>query len=253
MSRKPFENNQESPLKNAPFNSRVSFQEFRGEDADASKNYVLVGFRPGYPLQAAELNEMQEHQLLQQTLTTTMISNWMSVSADSTYGPGWGRGDVESDKRGLTPISPSMITYVDSTITFEKGWYLVQIPTFSDGSNRFERGNFKVWVYSNQDYTLNTVNNQSTFVGFDIKQNYIGPSSDGGLFDNVVAGDNDIEGAIRYQIEINGLAVTTGSVSGDITAVDGTGTEYPYSIFINSGADQTGRVKYLNGYEILHT
>ena len=56
MSRKPFETNQQTPLHDSPYDSRVGQHEFIAP----SENYVLLGFRAGYALQAAELNEIQE-------------------------------------------------------------------------------------------------------------------------------------------------------------------------------------------------
>ena len=93
MSRTPFKNNQSTPLERMPYNSRVAGQEFPDGDTVASDNYVLLGFRAGYALQASELNEVQEHFFLQQTLTTTMLCNWAPAISDG-QGPAWGYSDI---------------------------------------------------------------------------------------------------------------------------------------------------------------
>ena len=41
-----------------------------------NKNYTQLGFKPGILLQAAELNELQENIVLQQTLTLSLSYNW---------------------------------------------------------------------------------------------------------------------------------------------------------------------------------
>tara|TARA_Y100001973_G_C5206866_1_gene342079 strand:+ start:2449 stop:3492 length:1044 start_codon:yes stop_codon:yes gene_type:complete len=77
------------PLGATPYNSRVESQELAWSDDNSSglvgaapKNYQMIAFRPGFPLQASELNEIQEHMMLQMTLHTTMMHNWI------TSGPG---------------------------------------------------------------------------------------------------------------------------------------------------------------------
>lgn len=124
----------------APFNSRVSDQ------IDQIKNYYAVAFKPGYPLQASELNEIQEIFYVQQTLTQTMISNWMSagviLGVNAVTGPGWD---------GCTPINPNLITYTagTNTLTFGLGWYLIKKTNVNGGIG--------VWVYNNTIATISLV------------------------------------------------------------------------------------------------
>tara|TARA_B100001094_G_scaffold327115_1_gene384588 strand:+ start:2329 stop:3375 length:1047 start_codon:yes stop_codon:yes gene_type:complete len=82
-----------------PYNSRVESQELGWSDDNnaelvgaAPKNYQMVAFRPGFPLQASELNEIQEHMMLQMTLHTTMMHNWIT----SGPGPIWSGHDAGS-------------------------------------------------------------------------------------------------------------------------------------------------------------
>ena len=129
------------PLTTNPFRSRIESQ------IDAAKNYYAVAFRPGFPLQASELNEMQEIFYVQQTLTQTMMSSWLTkvifdnASGGSVKGPGWD---------GCTPLSPTLITSTgDSTsisLTATAGWYLVKSKNFNGGLG--------VWVYNSTDQTL---------------------------------------------------------------------------------------------------
>jgi len=123
-----------------PFNSRVSNQ------IDQIKNYYAVAFKPGYPLQASELNEIQEIFYVQQTLTQTMISNWMSagviLGVNQVTGPGWD---------GCTPINPNLITYIASTntLTFGVGWYLIKKTNVNGGIG--------VWVYNDSITNISSV------------------------------------------------------------------------------------------------
>tara|TARA_R110000824_G_scaffold135787_4_gene299227 strand:- start:227 stop:1291 length:1065 start_codon:yes stop_codon:yes gene_type:complete len=74
------------PLSMSPYLSRVEEQEIVFDGAingDGPKNYQFVNFRPGFALQASELNEMQEHYQMQMTLTITMMHNWLMS------GPGY--------------------------------------------------------------------------------------------------------------------------------------------------------------------
>jgi len=66
------------PLSIAPYKSRISGLIFPGLAGDAAKNYPYVAFKPGFPLQASELNEMQEMLILQTNLNTTFIARFFS-------------------------------------------------------------------------------------------------------------------------------------------------------------------------------
>jgi hypothetical protein len=75
-----------------PYNSRVESQElaWSAGDTESPKNYQFVGFRPGFPLQASELNEIQEHFQMQLTLSMSMMHNWICSGAGPTW---WGWND----------------------------------------------------------------------------------------------------------------------------------------------------------------
>ena len=80
-------NNPSFPLTSSPFNSRVESElSFAGGGGENSpKNYQFVAYRPGFPLQASELNEIQEHFQMQMTLSLNMMNSWITSGA----GPMW--------------------------------------------------------------------------------------------------------------------------------------------------------------------
>ena len=84
------------PLTPGPYYSRVEEQELAMSDdgVDAPKNYQMVAFRPGFPLQASELNEIQEHFQMQMSLSISMMHNWIT----SGLGKKW--GDWHEDSIG---------------------------------------------------------------------------------------------------------------------------------------------------------
>lgn len=127
----PFKTN--FPLSQAPFSSRVESQ------LDANKNYFLVAFKPGFPLQAAELNEMQEIFYMQQTLTQTMFANW----GIKQYSEQAGNAMTATPWEGCTPLSPDLVVATVSaskiTVTCNAGWYLLKSPNFNGG--------FGFWVH----------------------------------------------------------------------------------------------------------
>lgn len=79
-----------SPSEGHPYNSRVESEiSFEGGQGTKPKNYQFVAFRPGFPLQASELNEIQEHFQMQLTLSIAMMNNWIT----SGGGPLWAGAD----------------------------------------------------------------------------------------------------------------------------------------------------------------
>lgn len=125
------------PLTAAPFTSRIESQ------LDASKNYYLVAFKPGFPLQAAELNEMQEIFYMQQTLTQIMFANW----GIKEYSEQAGVAMTATPWEGCTPLSPSLVSVnsdpTNITVTCKAGWYLLKSPNYNGG--------FGVWVHIPND------------------------------------------------------------------------------------------------------
>lgn len=202
MALNPFESNQKFPLSNTPFLSRIAAQQFTANVA--AKNYLALGFKPGYALQASELNEIQEIMYMQSTLTSNMISNWVnSTSMNPTdgvqvNGPGWD---------GVTPLSTDQITRNGQTISALEGWYYIQVPST----------NLKHWFYAPIGLGAITIPNTASdkVIGFKITEyNNITVDSDSALYDNS-SGDYDFnaEGASRYTISIERWAVNYGDSS----------------------------------------
>ena len=74
------------PLSPEPHLSRIEDNITTNNDfLSKPKNYQSVAFIPGFPLQASELNEIQENFQLQMTLTIAMMNNWITSGA----GPMW--------------------------------------------------------------------------------------------------------------------------------------------------------------------
>ena len=92
------------PLSPSPYYSRtedknVIFDE--GEFATTTQNnYQFVAFRPGFSLQASELNEMQENLQLQMTLSIAMMHNWITTNSSFLWN-GW-NNDAPSSEGGAT-------------------------------------------------------------------------------------------------------------------------------------------------------
>lgn len=109
------------PLQTGTFLSRIS------RFMSSGVNYVATGFKPGYALQAAELNEIHEQHLFYQTLSNRASYNWKSYDLNSI--PFWD---------GATPYSISNLTasVVGSqiTVTLNAGWYYL-IDTTSQNAN----------------------------------------------------------------------------------------------------------------------
>ena len=95
-----------TPLSVSPYNSRVV--DHMLDSFDDAKNYKYVAFRPGYPLQAAELNEIQEYFYLEFSIIAFITNAWNAYSGtpaaqfeetdlQSYAGPFWD---------GATPIVP---------------------------------------------------------------------------------------------------------------------------------------------------
>ena len=77
------------PLRQSPYYSRVESQELKNEggiDGEDTKNYQFVAFRPGFSLQASELNEIQEHFQMQLTLSISMMHNWITSGRGHLWG-----------------------------------------------------------------------------------------------------------------------------------------------------------------------
>tara|TARA_R100000008_G_scaffold60811_1_gene38252 strand:+ start:3545 stop:4543 length:999 start_codon:yes stop_codon:yes gene_type:complete len=98
------------PLSPNPYLSRLENNIATNDDVSSKpKNYQSVAFTPGFPLQASELNEIQENFQLQMTLTIAMMNNWITSGAgpmwripnDNKPGDGSMLGDAPSTNTGI--------------------------------------------------------------------------------------------------------------------------------------------------------
>jgi len=124
------------PLDKSPFYSRISTQ----IAASPAKNYYAIAFNPGYPLQASELNEVQELFFINNTLSNRFSSIWQAQGSDIPY---W---------NGMIPLDPTYISLTNvtntsgtwtGTITISNGWYLWNNPN----------SNLGFWIYLDVNVT----------------------------------------------------------------------------------------------------
>ena len=138
------------PLVQSPYNSRITNQY-----GIENKNYYLLGFTPGFALQASELNEVQELFFLNQSLGLRYHSVWRSQGYDVPF---W---------EGLVPYDPTLIEVSNIiysqgvgtvTVTVNPGWYL-----WTD----FRSSKLSFWIYINQEYTktVSASSNTSEYIG----------------------------------------------------------------------------------------
>jgi hypothetical protein len=199
------------PLSVLPYNSRVEYFEITG---DSAKNYGMVGFRPGFPLQASELNEMQDIFFLNMSMTTTMYNLWMTANdgQGTVYSPGWlGTTPLwpekfDSEEKGPTTNLVEYQAVAGSPnikLVAKKGWYLVH----SRGSG------LKHWVYLNVDLTSSEIEptTSNKYVGFDVTYQSVGASTDPALYDNASTNlvPGSPAGANRIKINIGTSLIVT--------------------------------------------
>ena len=124
------------------YNSRVS------EFISRPVNYILTGYKPGYALQASELNELQEQFYLQQTLSNRCLFNWLTSTG--TPKPFW---------NGCTPYSPSQVVVANNatniTITVNSGWYYIIDKSYLSGGISLNSG-LGFWTYIKDSIQLDT-------------------------------------------------------------------------------------------------
>lgn len=150
------------PLSGSPYYSRVSTH------ANDNKNYVMLAFNPGYALQAAELNEIQELFFLNQSLTQRLNANWNKFNSGQLSpftSPFW---------EGLVPLDPNYITISSSnvlsgtysfTLTLSTGWYLYTDP---DSKLSF-------WIWNDTEITQSfTGSAPEIYAGLLTEKKYIG-------------------------------------------------------------------------------
>ncbi len=231
------------PLSSFPYYARTVNQELQA--TGLPKNYTFTGFVPGYPLQASELNEVQERFFLNQTLTTTMMSNWGGLVAPDAdvSGPGW--GDVTAP--GACPVSPTTGvrgSFSSGVIEVDPGWFLVTLPDDVGGG-------LKQWVYFEGTGDFGTYRyegiNSGSAVGFSVTKQYFlaNENVEGFEFDPDLADNSSLEGtpplgAVRVKL------VLTPVVFGTSTNTASTNDRTRVSAICSPNNDQT--IRFINNY-----
>ena len=238
------------PLGQSPFFSR-----FQENTVGSQKNYNYIAFKPGYALQASELNEVMDLFYFNQTLSNLMASNWSRQHI--TFNP---RNEIPiqtqchepvSSSRypqgiggfiGSCPVNPETVVITPTgdsdkpwTVRLNEGWYYVV-------DQNYRLGVF-TYLPAPKEIVVPKVDNSSApeRIGVVLKYSTIRPDGDDplliddGLFDNS-GGDLDLnaEGASRIKVEIDSLyyggdrATLTDPVNVNSCAsngLDGTGCE----------------------------
>lgn len=244
----------QTPLSVPPYNSRTVLHSF---DANATEeNYKYVAFRPGYAVQAAELNEVQEYFYKENTLMANMINYWgfyvgtpYAGSGDEGTnlrygGPGWagatplapyGPGNQPgfdvippASQQSSTEI-PNLVSVIDNgssiTIQLNQGYYLTEVKTGSDVDN-----GFKYFVYLNYEgalgeslytTTISKATSGVSYVGLFVTQTYVLPEGGGaGETDRTLqdnsAGFYNINGLGAARVSFNFSGIGVSGVNGSV-------------------------------------
>jgi hypothetical protein len=237
MANTPFNSN-DFPLKQSPYYSRT-YDSDVGSTFGFSNNQ-LVAFQPGNPLQASELNELQEKRLLDNTLNFEMLGAWAKECFSNNLDfPKWDGAiplypktdTIGSDTKlvGLTQTATNTIQ-----VQFRTGWYLVKTDA-----------GLRTWVHYDNPGSASTFFSLAPatnyYVGLSKTEGYSGATSSNDLGDNSDGtSDPSIPGADRYIVSLSSTMYST--VSGF------TGNFEPVFSFYNSGiTGVTNSATYLNG------
>jgi hypothetical protein len=218
-------------MPNYPFNSKFplgfTYASRVENQINSIKNYSLLAFKPGFPLQASELNEIQEIFYAQQTLSAEMIHNWIG---SGTKGPGW---------NGITPLTPSLLDRNSGTVTLNPGWLFLKNPYFLGGLG--------LWIFNSSTYTFSPTLQSDLTYGLMVGYSEITANEDSELKDNsgntrTIYGTSPYSGADRIKITITGTKSKTG-----LSGVVSTDSNY-FPIFKTVSTES--RIYTLNNYEI---
>ena len=267
----------QTPLSVYPYNSRTVLHSFDPNTPET--NYKYVAFRPGYAVQASELNDIQENFYKENTLFANMINFWgpyvgspYAGSGDETTnirygGPGWegatplapyGPGKQPDfdvlPAAGQPPLDeiPNLVDVTDNgtsiTIQFNQGYYLTSVRTGTSVDN-----GFKYFVYLNYGdgnigealYTTTIAKASSgiSYVGMFMTQSYVFPEGSGETLTDRTLQDNS---ASFYNVNGQGASRVSFNFNGiGVSGVNG-GTDLSSIspvLYIDHGA---GKVRYLS-------
>lgn len=236
--------NNSFPLSDSPFLSRVSTH------YNDNKNYTMLSFNPGFALQAAELNEIQELFFMNLNLTQRMNANWIKLNTTQTTpfsAPFW---------EGLIPLDPSYLTIntytynatsntVNFTYTLSAGWYLYTDPT----------SKLSFWVYNKTAFSASTsaVGSSLVYYGTKTAKGHIGccQTNDSCINQDSTLRDGSQQsyqeftcGASRFKVIVN-----TSSSSFLDSYLNLTAAPVDFShIFIVDLVSTVKSIRYPNGY-----
>jgi hypothetical protein len=261
-----------TPLSVAPYNSRFFQQELN--TFEEAKNYQYTAFRPGYPLQSSELDEIQERHHYNHSAFSYMVNSWTGFAGS----PFSGSGDEDTNLQysgpawdGATPIMPyNQATYIEladgddpvitldafpSALSLNEGIYYSSVKTGSQVDN-----NFKYFIYYNvlgdgtNTVTLSKLETGKTYVGFSMGQAYIVPStysqedefSDASLNDNSSGFTNDVAaGAARVKIYFQRVVTSGDLAGGGVPVPEESISKVLYVDHTNN------KIRYMNGVPVV--
>lgn len=199
-----------------PLSANNTYASRIAEFISRAANYVLPAFKPGYALQASELNEIVEQFYLQQTLSNRCNGIWTKAEKI----PFW---------KGCTPLSPSLVSTSDTQVSISPGWYFLM----DTGSTTFVSG-LGFWVYLTNTLTysfsvssLSTSSTSPTVFGVTYTMEEITASDDETLNDNANNANvlMSVPGADRIKLSISSISVGSSTYfSPLITAYNSSGT-----------------------------
>jgi len=203
------------PLSTSPYNSRNNqFLEQRNlseSDDEMYKNYVYTSFTPGYPLQAQELNEIQERWQQQMSLSYQFMTEYFTkaASGESFYVTSSNGVLVINDQALSVEITP--LTATVRTITGESNYVSV-----------YDNG-MRYWVkLPTLSLTVNMANTDTRYVKLNTQISYINcssiPQTEGYFFNdnssgNYIAGTC---GAGRVKVEIISLTESSSATDSNL-------------------------------------
>lgn len=241
------------PLKDVPYFSRITDQY-----ETQNKNYYIIGFNPGFALQASELNELQELFFMNNSLSMRQASYW---SLSNRAVPFW---------EGIIPLTPvnvsgssvtppsysisSLITngnIISVTVNVPAGWYL-----WTD-----KESGLSFWIYlkTTQSKTLQLTAGQSIgYIGFKMTKETVlccpdanCSEKDETLRDNSQGGTQNYFtcGASRFNVKFEELEIRAGGSLPGFTVPDDL-----HPIFILRRADpELPTLKYYDGQTVFTT
>jgi len=253
----PFDTIINLPLSGVTYASRIT----ENIDAGIQNNYFIIGFKAGFPLQASELNEIQEQQYVQNTLNNLCNNSWWNstvnggltyaysttvgthipLSKDSTGGPFW---------NGATPLLSTDINVTfpsvssgNVTVNSTTNWiYIRQVEGFG------------VWVtvpansWTSSLSSIASPYSSVMYGGWWAWSSQVTSTMDTSLSDNQgggAAGTNSTASADRLKISVYPDQSSTNPPTTRPAAVPSNATFYPVWKLVRRRYDLTANTTYV--------